>query len=156
MKIKLSCSNAPLALLIAQAMQQMWKKVGIETEIETLETTQLVRKAISSDFQAMVFRWAGRADPDFNVYTQFHSKSQNNFVKYKHPEMDRLLELGRATMDPAARVAIYRQINNLIAREVPYMLLWYFEPYIIHSDKVQGLVPVADALIRAHKIWKAN
>ena len=84
---------------------------------------QVMRKAIASDFQAMVFRWAGRADPDFNVYTQFHSKSATNLVKYKHPEMDRLLEAGRSTMDPTARVAIYRQVNKLLSSEVPYMLL---------------------------------
>ena len=62
-KIKLSIANSPVAVLSAQVLQQMWKKVGIETEIDQFEQIQLVRAAGLRDYQVMLYRWAG-VDPD--------------------------------------------------------------------------------------------
>ena len=36
-KIKLAVNASPIAVLSGQALQQMWKKVGIETEIDQFE-----------------------------------------------------------------------------------------------------------------------
>lgn len=85
-KLTLTANAAALSTLMAQAVQQMWKRVGIEAEIVRLEGTQLVRTAIARDYQVMLYRWAGRADPDMNVYQFFHSKSSTNRVNFKNAE----------------------------------------------------------------------
>ena len=153
-KLKLSVNAAPLSTLTGQALQQMWKRVGIETEIHQLEQVQLVRASVSHDYQVMLYRWAGRADPDMNVYQFFHSKSQTNRVGYKNPDMDRLLEAARATTDPDQRLKIYREVNNLLAKDLPYLLLTYFDNYSLAGAQVHGISPVPDGLIRLDKVWK--
>jgi ABC-type transport system substrate-binding protein len=153
-KLKLSVNAAPLSTLTGQALQQMWKKAGIETEIHQLEQVQLIRASTSRDFQIMLYRWAGRADPDMNVYQFFHSASQTNRVGYKNPELDKLLDAARATTDPAARLKLYRGVNNILARDLPYLLLTYFDNYSLISSQVQGVVKVPDGLIRLDTVWK--
>ena len=65
-----------------------------------------------------------------------------------------LLDAGRATMDPAERLKIYRQINNLLAKDLPYLELTYFNNYSISGANVKGIVPVPDGLIRVRDVWK--
>jgi peptide/nickel transport system substrate-binding protein len=68
--------------------------------------------------------------------------------------MDRLLEAGRATLDPAERLKVYRQVNNLLARELPYLFLYYFNNYNIAQANIKGIQPNPDGIIRAGTVWK--
>jgi peptide/nickel transport system substrate-binding protein len=153
-KIKLSINASPVNALAAQALQQMWKKIGIETEIVPMEQVQLVRTAAARDYQVMLYRWAGGADPDKNVHQFFHSKGTVNRVAMNNPELDKLLDAGRATTNPAERMKIYRQINNLLAKELPYLFLWYFDNVALANPAVKGLTPIPDGIFRMHSVWK--
>jgi len=102
----------------------------------------------------MLFRWAGRADPDMNVYQFFKTKSPSNLVNYSDPEMDRLLDAGRATTNEAERLKIYRQVNNILARDLPYLLLTYFDNYSLVSAKIHDIPLVPDGLLRLQSVWK--
>ena len=153
-KLKFSIGATPIAVLAAQAIQQMWKKAGIESEIQHYEGVQFIRTAAASDFQVMLYRWAGGPDPDNNVHQFFHSKGSVNRTKYLNPEMDRLLDSARSTTDPAARLRDYRQINNILARDLPYIFLTYFDNISLTSRKVHGLVAVPDGLLRLQTVWK--
>ncbi len=153
-KLRLSVQNAPLSLLGMQALQQMWKKVGIESEIVPLEQTALIRAANTRDFQVMLYRWQGGVDPDRNVYIFLHSKGSANRSGFSDPEMDRLLDAGRGTTDPARRLEIYSGISNLLARELPYIYLNYFNNYSLAQSNVKGLAAIPDGLIRVGEIWK--
>jgi len=153
-KVKLSINASPVNQLAAQAVQQMWKKVGIETEIFPMEQVQLVRTAGTRDYQVMLYRWAGGADPDKNVHAFFHSKGTTNRVAMSNPEMDKLLDAGRATTNQAERMKIYRQVNNLLAKELPYLFLWYFDNIALVNPAVKGLTPIPDGLLRMHSVWK--
>lgn len=153
-KIKLSIANFPVAVLSAQVLQQMWKKVGIETQIDQFEQIQLVRAAGLRDYQVMLYRWAGGADPDRNVYQFFHSKGVVNRTAYNNPEMDKLLDDARSTTNAEARLEMYHKINNILARDLPYITLNYFTNYDLVSPSVHGIVGVPDGLIRLPGVWK--
>jgi ABC-type transport system substrate-binding protein len=155
-RLKFTVNASPLSILTAQALQQMWKKAGIETEIEQVEQVQGIRMAAAKDYQVMLYRWAGGPDPDKNVHQFFHSKATVNRTNYSDPEMDRLLDAARGTSDPAARLKLYRQVNNLLARDLPYIFLNYFDNYALASAAVNGMVGVPDGLIRVHQVWKAK
>jgi ABC-type transport system substrate-binding protein len=153
LKIKLTLNAAPVSSLTGQALQQMWKKVGIETEIIPLEQVQLVRTAAARDYQVMLYRWAGGPDPDKNVHQFFHSNGTMNRVNFKNPEMDKLLDAGRATTNQAERLKVYRQVNNMLAKELPYLFLSYFDNVALANPAVKGLKPVPDGLLRMHSAW---
>jgi len=153
-KINLIVASSPLALLGGQALQQMWKNACIETEVIPMEATQAIKTAFAHDYQAMAFRWAGGTDPDKNVYQFFHTGGAINLVNYSDPEMDKLLDAGRATVDPAARLRIYREISNKLAKDLPYLFLTYFENIALASPSVKGLASVPDGLLRLGPVWK--
>jgi len=153
-KLRLVISSAPASVLSGQALQQMWKKAGIETELVPTEAAQAIKDAFARNYQVMLFRWAGGTDPDKNVYQFFHSKGGINLVAFNDPEMDKLLESGRATTDKAERLKIYRQVNNRLAKDLPYLFLTYFENISLAGSSVKGLPLVPDGLLRPYAAWK--
>jgi peptide/nickel transport system substrate-binding protein len=153
-KIRFGVSAAPASVLAGQALQQMWKKAGIEAELAPIEAAQGIKDAFARNYQVMLFRWAGGTDPDKNVYQFFHSKGGINLVAFNDPEMDKLLEAGRATVDKAERLKIYRQVNNKLAKDLPYLFLTYFENISLAGNTVKGLPLVPDGLLRPYAAWK--
>lgn len=61
-------------------------------------------------------------DPDLTAFTTLHSKSVSNLSKYKSPEMDAALEAGRSAADPATRKAAYSKVQQLMRRDVPFLV----------------------------------
>lgn len=132
----------------------MWKKAGIETEIDLQEQVQLIRNAINNNFEIMIFRWPGRSDPDGNVYQFFHSKSMRNYTRYSNPKMDEALEAGRAAVDQAERLKHYTTVNNILARDVVYHFLYYYTPFMLTGKNVEGVPRIPDGLLRPGFVWK--
>lgn len=64
--------------------------------------------------------------------TMWHSKSGrerggNNIVGFASREVDSLIEREKSMMAVADREKAYREIDRLIAQQVPYVLLWHTE-----------------------------
>lgn len=146
--------NSPFMALTAQALQEMWAKVGIESTIRQVEGTRFIGEAVNHQFQLSLFRWAGRADPDLNFYRAFHSsfaeRPSANYTQYANPAMDALLERGRATIDPAERKAIYADVSTLLARELPYYFLFHTTFQTMMRANVEPGPNIADGVLRLH------
>ena len=121
-----------------------------------MEQVQLIRAALTRDYQVMPYRWAGGADPDKSVYQFFHSKGATNAVNFNNPDMDKLLEAGRATTDKTERLKIYRQVNNMLAKELPYLFLTYFDNIALVNPAMKDLQSAPDGLLRLHSAWKTK
>jgi peptide/nickel transport system substrate-binding protein len=56
-----------------------------------------------------------------------------------NPEIDRLIDEGRTTVDQLKRKQIYAQVQQILARDLPYINLWYFDNVVVHSQRVKNL-----------------
>jgi peptide/nickel transport system substrate-binding protein len=77
-------------------------------------------------------------DPDDTYYIMHHSAGAWNYCGYANPEIDRLLDEGRAVSDPAERKAIYRQLEELLLKDLPLTYLANSQMYEAYWDYVQG------------------
>ncbi|MGI9254413.1 MAG: ABC transporter substrate-binding protein, partial [Thermomicrobiales bacterium] len=89
--------------------QEALRAVGINAEIVNLEWGTFINDVFgSNDFDMQVCGWGGPfIDPDEFLYPEFHSKQGFNPHLFADPEVDKLLEEGRATFDREGRKAIY-------------------------------------------------
>src|SRR5690606_13501902 len=138
-----------------QVFQQMWRQFGVEVTLQQLEQRQLVARALDGGFDAMLFRWSGRADPDLNTHQFFYSTSSRNYTGYRNPKMDELLDAGRDTLDRAERAAIYTQIGELLAKEGPYHFLWSQSYFFITKPSVRNLQPIPGGIPEVRAVWLA-
>lgn len=158
-QLRLMLDNTPVALQSAQALQQMWQRAGIEVSLTPVDQSRLVQNMLTHEFDAALFRWSGRPDPDLNVYNFFHSsnaekKVSANYVQYVNPEMDRLLDAGRVELDAAKRAQLYNGVSQLLAKDMPYVFLAYITAPIITTQVVRGVELVPDSLVRVGAVWK--
>lgn len=151
--LKITVNASPAAVRQALVLQQMWRRVGVTVSIEQLEQRQLVIQALNSGFDAMLFRWSGRADPDLNSYQFFHSDSSSNYTGFSHTKVDELLERGRRTVDHQERIAVYSELGELLAHEGPYLFLTSANYFFITHTRVKNLVPVPGGVPQVDRVW---
>ncbi|MFH1684648.1 MAG: peptide-binding protein [Candidatus Margulisiibacteriota bacterium] len=128
----------------AVILQQQYKKVGVKVKLRVMEWSALL-KIINApkgpkEFDAVIIGWSLGLDPD--AYSIWHSSQYPkgfNFIDYKDPEADRLLEEGRTTMDKGKRKQIYAKLWKTIAEDQPYVFLWYPKSIAGVRERVGGL-----------------
>ena len=128
----------------AVILQQQYKKIGVKVNVRVMEWSAML-KIINApkdpkDFEAVIIGWSLGLDPD--AYSIWHSSQYPkgfNFVKYKGPKVDRLLETGRTTIEKAKRKKIYAELWKIIADDQPYVFLWYPKAVEGVSARVGGL-----------------
>jgi peptide/nickel transport system substrate-binding protein len=100
------------------------------------------------DYEAYFIGWSGRVDIDGNVYAFLHSHQANNVSDYANPTVDNLLDEARGMTDLAKRKALYAEMWNQEAQDLPIAYLWTARNIVGMSAKLQGFRPISDGMIR--------
>jgi peptide/nickel transport system substrate-binding protein len=56
----------------------------------------------------------------------------------RSPELDALIEAGRAETELGARARIYREVQHVLARELPIVPLWHEDVVAVVSSRLPG------------------
>lgn len=107
--------------------QDAWKKLGIEVRTDLVEWSVFIKERVNRlDFDALVLGWTTGVDPD--LFQVWHSSQtgphQLNFVGYRSPEADRLIERIREEYDEERQIALCRRLHARIAADQPYVFLY--------------------------------
>jgi peptide/nickel transport system substrate-binding protein len=116
----------------ATIIQSQLAAIGIRVEIRTVEWASFIKEFVDKgNFDALVLGWTITQDPDaFDVWHSSRAVPGGlNFVGYKNPEVDALLDKGRHTVDQAERKKIYDAFQRILHRDQPYMFL--YAPYAL-------------------------
>ncbi len=125
-------------------IQSRLKDLGIKVEIRTVEWAAFIKDFVDKGrFDALLLGWTITQDPD--IYDVWHSSKAKpgglNFVGYKNPELDELLERGRRLLDQKARKPIYDRIQEILHRDQPYCFLYVPMALPVVHARVQGIEP---------------
>ncbi len=125
-------AGRPQRVAFGQLAADQLKKCGIELKVKEGDFATVLLPLLSypNDFDTYLGGWSTSIDPD--DYSIFHSSkcvtkenpSDNNFVCWKNPQADKLLEDGRTTLDQAQRKTIYAQFQVIAHNDLPYYFLW--------------------------------
>ncbi|MBA2123798.1 peptide-binding protein [bacterium Unc6] len=113
--------------MASEIIQRRLKAIGMDVRINIIEWKSLINEFIGKrKFDAVLLGWSLSRDPD--LYDIWHSsktkEGEFNFVGYKNPEVDRLIEEGRATFDKEKRKQIYHRVHKILYDEQPYCFLF--------------------------------
>ncbi|HOG07419.1 MAG: peptide-binding protein [Syntrophales bacterium] len=128
----------------AEILQRRLGEVGIEVKIRVLEWAAFVNDFINKrKFEATILGWTIPMDPD--LYDVWHSSKTGpeelNFISYRNPEVDALLEQGRSTFDLKLRKRCYDRIQEVLADEQPYLFLYCPDALPIIQARFRGIRP---------------
>ncbi|MDI1344032.1 MAG: ABC transporter substrate-binding protein [Pseudolabrys sp.] len=133
---------------VAEVVQAMAAEVGINMKIRVTEFATSLKQAEQGNYQAFMLAWSGRTDPDGNTYIFFKTGAPQNYMGYKSPEVDKLLDEARVPSDFAARKAIYEKVTKLALEDVPKIYLYHRRILIAHTAKLEGYTQMPDGLVR--------
>ena len=146
-RLSFKTTNIDLRRRIAEALKEQLQSVGIELEIRSYEWGTFFSDIKQGNFHLYSLAWVGILDPDIQ-YQIFHSVSVppngDNRGRYSNPEIDRLLERGRMTLDEAQRKPIYSEIQKRLAEDLPYVPLWWWRNVVVKQPSVKDFVPYPD------------
>jgi peptide/nickel transport system substrate-binding protein len=93
--------------------------------------------------------WSGRVDPDGNTYDQLYTGRPNNDSSYSNPEVDRLLDEQRGSLDEGKRREALRKAEQIYAVDDPARAWYRFGVAQIAADKrLKGLDAYPDQIVR--------
>ena len=112
----------PNAKLMAEMLQNDWKKIGLNVKITSYEWGEYIKRSKGGENQAMIIGWSGdNGDPDnwLNVLFGCDSLSGNNFSKWCDKKFDGIVKEAKATSDIAKRTELYKQAQHILKDAVP-------------------------------------
>lgn len=125
-------STDPARLRLAVAVASMWKKIGVETHIESLEWGGFYARIKQGDFQVFSLSWVGITDPDifrWVLHSSMLPPKGANRGHYRNADVDRWLDAALRVTDLSKRRLLYAKIQQQMHADLVYIPLWY-EPLI--------------------------
>ncbi len=152
----LKTGNTQDALQTGQLIQAQLAKAGITVNLLPEDFGKLTLETrVQHQFEAALAGWSGRIDPDGNLYAQFHTGGSFNDGLYSNPQVDSLLEQGRATTDQSKRKQIYQEAVRTLVDDAAYIFVYDPNVAQISSKKVQNFTLVPDGINRLAEVWKS-
>ncbi len=141
---------------VAEIIQQRLAAIGVTTEIQVIEWASFIKEFIKKKrFEAVVLGWGVGTDPD--QYGVWHSSQmgpdQLNQISYANPEVDRLLEDGRASCHQQERVKYYHRFQEVLAEDQPLVFLYFRDALPVVSARVQGVEPAPSGIFYNFIQW---
>lgn len=135
-------------------LQEQFKRAGIEMDVETVDASQYVGRLRAHEFDAASLGWATNEPmkDNFQVFHSSQAKGGSNYVSYKNPEVDQLLEQIRVTWDGAERAALERKVHRALFDDQVYLFLTNRPALDAIKVSVHGVKPSL-AWYDLRKVW---
>jgi peptide/nickel transport system substrate-binding protein len=128
---------------MAAVFQQQLREIGIVLDIRSFEFATFFSDVTHGEFQVYSLRWVGgNEDPEIFDYAFSSSRVIPNGANrqfYNNPRVDDLIQSAQAETNQNVRRQDYAQIQQILAEDLPYINLWYFDNVMVYSSRVRHL-----------------
>ena len=128
---------------IAQALQADLAKVGIRARIVQWEWGTYLDKVFAGEHPMALLGWTGdNGDPDNFLYVLLDKtsaiKPAQNIAFYKSDQLHEILVAARHSADRTERTQLYRQAQEIIFRDAPWVPLVHATQTMAFHRSVRG------------------
>ncbi len=120
-------ADSPTYASIATIIKENCRKIGVDVHISATNWALMLRKLNEKEFDACILGWAmSWKDDPFQIWhgSQAEVNDSSNHIGYQNPEVDKLIETLRVTMEPEKQISIYRKIHRILYDDQPYTFLF--------------------------------
>ena len=131
-------SNSSTA--VYEAIQDMWKTLGVNSEIALLENTRDIRD--SGDFDIITGGWQTMNNGDGQSYlkNRWSEGGNDNYSGFYSEAFQKVMAELDAAFDQDARVAAYMEAQKVLADECPSLFLYANDNItLVNTNKVQNV-----------------
>lgn len=128
---------------------------NVEVDVEVVDFPAGLAKAGARDFQMMISA-SNIQDPDFGLWTAFHSTSRGNTTGVVDAELDRALEVGRFSQLVEERKAAYQIVQERLVALVPGIYYVRASPAAVTGLDIGGVHQYGQGSLLPEELWKAE
>ncbi|MBM7693129.1 peptide/nickel transport system substrate-binding protein [Peribacillus deserti] len=141
-QITLLAANTAGYMNMAEVFQAQLSEAGMKVKIETLEWGTYLEASQNGKFDLTVAGWSNvTGDGSELLFPRLHSKNAGatNVGRYKNPELDKLIEQSRSTVDQNERKQYLKQANELVLSDLPVIPIYHGVASIAADNSVNGI-----------------
>jgi len=128
-EITLLYNNDPVDRRICEFVQACLAELGVKVRLKSLEWAAFLAAVRAGESELFRGSWVGDFPDAHNfLYTLFHSTNwgdAGNYTRFANPHVDSLLTLAVRSVNPAKRTSLYREIEQLISYQAPWIFLFH-------------------------------
>lgn len=136
-------------------IQDQLKKVGIRATPRLVDFNALIDQTSRGNFEASILGFT--TDTSLDLTGNFHSSSiggdGNNIVRYRNPEVDRLIVEAASQLELAAMKSQLDRIQQIIHRDQPVTFLWESKRLSAVNRRVKDARPSPNFSLFNLKEW---
>ncbi len=146
LNLKTNAGNTTREDLGALAQDQL-NGIGFDIEFEAIEFGTMVGEMLGQTYDMVIIGWTGLGtDPNDDVFwrLQFDTPGSGfNFVSFSNDRVDELLRDGLSVpgCDPAERAPYYKEVQQIIHDEIPYVFVTGSIGNTGYTTRWQGVDP---------------
>lgn len=154
----------PNDLAVGETIQSQLKAIGVEVKINKIEAAsywaslRVPKDKVAYDM-AMFGYNPSHGDPILHLEALFSSNTSDqqlnlwNFIWYKNEEVDAAIVKAKASVDPAQRYQLLKQIQDVVWKEAPY--IWLYAEHNVSAARSDvntvTVLPVVFTLVHGEK-----
>ncbi len=128
--LELLCDNSENLRLVAEAVQEMWRRnLGITVRLRNLEMKAVQAERRSGRYQIILADWVADYFDADTFLNAWRGDSGNNQTGWSSADFDALLTAAARTVDPVARTRLLQRAETLLLDDAPVIPL-YFNPHV--------------------------
>ncbi|QBQ53972.1 peptide-binding protein [Nitrosococcus wardiae] len=122
-------------------LKDLYARAGILLEPKPTEWSVMLDRINKKNFDAIALGWTSGVEID--IYQMFHSSQTipggDNFIAYRNPELDALIEEARATVDENKRMPLWQACEHILYEDQPYTFLMRRESLLFVDQRMRNL-----------------
>lgn len=122
-------------------LKDLFAQAGVLLKPVPTEWAVMVERLKTQDFDAITLGWTSGIETD--LYQMFHSSqttaNASNFISFNHPELDKLIEQARRTVDESARLQLWQAAEKILHDEQPYTFLLRRQSLVFVDKRVKNI-----------------
>ncbi|MCX4188957.1 peptide-binding protein [Methylophaga sp. OBS3] len=122
-------------------LRDIYARAGIVVKPKPTEWSIMVENILQKNFDAITLAWTSGIEID--IYQMFHSSQTveggDNFINYKNPELDKVIDAARAEVDEAKRMKLWHEAERILVEDQPYTFLFRRNTMAFVDKRIKNL-----------------
>ena len=125
---------------IMEAVQNMWKEnLGLNVTISSQDWNVFLETRKEGDFQVARDGWLGDYNDPISFIDMWITGGGNNNAQWSNKEYDKIVSEIKSTTDAKERYAKMHEAEDLLAKDMPIIPIYYYTDLYLISDKLEGM-----------------
>ena len=126
---------------VAEALQNMWQtQLGVTVQLDNQEWATFLQTRKDGDYSIARNGWIADYNDPMSFLDMWLTGGGNNDAQYANPEYDSLIQQAKATADPAERMQLMHDAEDIIiGQDYALCPLYFYTQKYMLADGIQGM-----------------